>query len=92
MLFSVEKRAFSESFLPEPPTAQADPSSGTITGPGSTLDKEIELFSKEPSILFDLSEVSQVNSRALNLNLPFSSPSVSSTSTFSHVCVTDERS
>lgn len=57
---------------------QANPSSGNLTGTGSTLDKEIELFSKDPSILFDLSQVFQVNSQALNLNLPFNS----STSTF----------
>lgn len=57
---------------------EGSPSSRTLNGLGSTLDKEIELFSKDPSILFDLSKVFQVNSQALSLNLPFNS----STSTF----------
>lgn len=69
------RRISHKTYLPE---LQASPSPGNLTGLGSTLHKEIELFSKEPSILFDLSKVSQVNSQALNLNLPFNS----STSTF----------
>lgn len=71
MFYSVENMDFSEAYLPE-----AGPSSRTLTGLGSTLDNEIELCSKDISILFDLSEVFQVNSQALNLNLPFN-PSTS---------------
>ena len=76
MFYSAKNKDVSEAHLPE--HLQASPSSGTLTGLGSTLDKEIELLSKDPSILFDLSKVFQVNSQALNLNLPFNS----STSTF----------
>lgn len=57
---------------------EASPSTETFSAFGSTLDKEIEWFSKDPSILFDLSEVFQINSQALNQNHPFNS----STSTF----------
>lgn len=69
-IFREEGFFFLTLYLPFLPSKTSFP---ICPGPGSTLNKEIKLFSKGPSVLFDLSEVSQVSSQALNLNLPFSS-------------------